>query len=126
MKTLDYNKPDAQLKPYFNFRHDGKHTYRNVLSMADRSSNVENLEKFKDCIEENENNGLREIRRVARLKKAGEVPKIPKMEYVEFEHMWKEYIGKKSFLSVSQNLPPFPLIESKRLRKQYFNTLIPP
>ena len=95
MKTLDYNKPDAQLKPYFNFRHDGKHTYRNVLSMIDRSSNVENLEKFKDCIEENENNGLREIRRVARLKKAGEVPKIPKMEYVEFEHMWKEYIGKK-------------------------------
>lgn len=53
------------------------------------------MEKFKDCIEENENNGIREIRRLARLKKAGEVPYIPKMEYVEFNQMWKEYIGQK-------------------------------
>jgi hypothetical protein len=107
LNTLDYNKPDPELKTYFSLRHDGKNTYRNVLSLGDRSSNRENLEKFKDCIEENENNGVKEIRRVARLKKAGEVPKIPKMEYVEFNHMWKDYIGKKLEREGTE-MPPIP------------------
>ena len=74
LKTIDLTKTDNELKEYFSFRHDGRNTFKNVLSLGNWESNNENLQKFKDFIDENEAHGLKEIRKAARIKKAGEIP----------------------------------------------------